>query len=192
MRKHNNYVEAITTDTPTLMCVKMRPFSIGHYLLMKKYDCAYVSDDPKPYTIEDLIMSIMICSREFDDFLNFIDDKSCMKWIKKWGKFVNKEVKGNVNYLTEKNKQFIDYINDGIRIPKYWMAQNNESPRKSNRLIEHMITTLQGKLGYTRNEVLNCSLNQALYDYFLYLETNGVLELMNDEELDLLEEKLDV
>lgn len=168
--------------------MKMRQFSIGHYLLMKKYDCAYVSDELVDPTPEDLILGLAICAREFDDFLNFIEDKSCVKWIKKWGKYVNKEVNDNPRYLVQKHKEFVDYLNNGMRIPKYWMLQKEDDGiRKPGRLIEHMITTLQGELGYTRQEVLNCSFNQAIYDYFLYLESKGVIELMTDDELQLLE-----
>jgi hypothetical protein len=188
MSKRFNYIDAILTNsTPRIMGVKLRPFSIGHYLLMKKYDCNYVSDEPADTSIDDLVLSISICCRKFDEFVDFISDKNCLKWIAKWGKQINKEVNGDPFYIIKKRNEFIQYLNEGMRIPKYWLLVEEDDGGSSGRLMEHIITTLQGELGYTKDEVLNIPFTQAIYDYFLYLENKGIIKLMTDEELNLVE-----
>jgi hypothetical protein len=172
------------------MGVALRPFSIGAYLLMKKYEIVYAEENPNtPITIGDLVMSILICSRTFDDFISLMQSENCLTEIKNWGKCIDKEIRNNPNYFCEKSNMFVKYMEDGMKTPKYWvLANDDDRSGSSNKLMEHIITTLQGQLGYQRSETLNCSYRQALYDYLLYLEQKGVIQIMNDGELSELEE----
>ena len=122
MKNDNDYISAITSEPVRIMGINLRPLSIGSYLLMKKYEVAFVSDTPAETTINDLVMGIAICARTFDGFMEFINGPDCMKWVEKWGKAVNKELKRKPNYFVEKQDMFVDYLTNGMRIPKYWLV----------------------------------------------------------------------
>ena len=41
----DDYLHSIIPEPVTILGQELRPFSLGHYLLLNRLDCAFLSDD---------------------------------------------------------------------------------------------------------------------------------------------------
>jgi hypothetical protein len=101
----------------TILGVKLEPYSLGHYLIMQRFDCAFVSDDTNRCGgIEDLLLGIAICSRTYDDFLAFIrDDAKFDAWMKAWREHIMSDM---YSWYARKSFSVCAYIQGSRLFPK--------------------------------------------------------------------------
>ena len=78
-----HYAEAALPNPVSVLGVRLRPFSLGHVILMKKYDMPWVSDKEELPSIWALIFGVFICSQSWSEF------ESWMKEENEWDKFEN-------------------------------------------------------------------------------------------------------
>jgi hypothetical protein len=92
MTQLDHYVQSCLPETYTPLGVKLLPYSIGHYQLMRRYKCSFTADketviDPATI-IPDLLLGIAICSRTYDEFCEFEknDVEWCLNtsWFSRW------------------------------------------------------------------------------------------------------------
>lgn len=186
----DTYVKSLIPEFYSLLGVKLRPFSLGHIFLMRRFGCKFSADDPNTMGgIDDLLLGIAICCRSYEGFLEFIDDPvEFNKWCKKWGKYIKKHVRKNKNFnLIKQFHLFKEYMKSGIIIPKYWETQNTESSMESgSHWTQSVYNVLISDLGYNQTDALNIPVSKALNEYYKHLEKNGIINLMSDEELELI------
>jgi hypothetical protein len=186
----NNYTKALIPEPYTLLGIELKPFCLGHIFLMQRFGCAFSSESPDTMGgIDDLLLGISICSRTYEEFLEFVNTpKELKEWTKKWGKYIKKETKKKNFDILSKFEFFREYLKSGIFIPKYWELETSEHKEQSGTHWTHtVLNTLTSELGYTQSEALNVAIARGLQDYFRYLEKNGSITLMTDEDLEMLE-----
>jgi hypothetical protein len=54
-----------------ILGLELRPFCLGHYFLMEKYKCAFISEVGGEVGFSDLLIGLLICSRTYEEFLEF-------------------------------------------------------------------------------------------------------------------------
>lgn len=186
-----NYTKALIPEPYIILGVPLRPLCLGHIFLMQRFGCKFSSEDPDTMGgIDDLILGISICSRTYEGFLEFIDnEKEFKSWTKKWGKAIKQQIKKEKHYdLFFKFSLFKEYLKHGIIIPKYWELETGEKTEESGTHWTHsVLNVLTSELGYSQSEALNVPVARALQDYFRYLEKNGAITLMTDDELEMVE-----
>ena len=64
MRDFNS---TIVPDTHEVLGIKLRPFSLGHYILLEKNNCALLLGGPA--TVIDFAIAVVVCSNTFEEFL---------------------------------------------------------------------------------------------------------------------------
>lgn len=183
------YTRACVPDTPTILGVKLRPFSLGHYFLFNRYDCGYVKSKEEDGGIIDLFLGVAICSRTYEDFLEFAnDEKSFNEYMKVWGEEITRRIKEDKEFnFVHKMMDFQDYMRNAIVIPKFFYNKNDGKESGAHWSVS-LLNALVSECGYTQSEALNAPLSKALFDYYKHLENNGVISLMGDDELQLLAE----
>lgn len=191
-RQLNNYVRASIPDPYRILGVRLRPFCLGAYFLMQRFDVAFASDDvDRIGGIPDLLLSLAICSRTYEEFLEFVEDeKGFKKWCNKWGKEIKKQMKRDKTFnMFHKFMSFEKYMKDGIVIPKYFEGDDSDEGTSSGaHWTQSVLLVLTSELGYTYSEALNMPLSKGLSDYFKWAENTGMVTLMNDDELEIVEE----
>lgn len=170
------YFRAAIPEPFRILGLRLKAFSLGHYLILKRFGCAFVSETDARATREDLVFGVLVCSMDHDEFLAFMDHAEFLKSIQKWGHEVG------LFDLKEKALLFQRYIEEGTQQPKFWIEQDDNDPSGSH-WSQVMITTLRGKLGYTRHEVLNAPLTRAFSDFYKFAEESGIVRIMTDEEI---------
>ncbi len=188
------YVKALIPEPYNILGVELKPFCLGHIFLMKRFDCKFSSDEASTLGgIDDLLLGITICSRSYEEFLDCMNKPGPFcNWLKNWGTAIRKHIKKNKHFnLIRQFVLFKDYMKSGVVIPKYWETQSTDdnTAQSGAHWTQTVMTTLTSELGYTQTEALNVSVSKALSDYYKHLENNGIVNLMSDDELALVENK---
>ncbi len=175
------YVQAAIPEPFRILGLKLKPFSFGHYLILKRFDCAFVSEVQASATRDDLIFCVLVCSMSHDEFLKFIERKDIIKQIRKWGR--------RIGWFDLKEKALLlqQYIDQGTQQPKFWILKEDDKPGGAH-WSQVIATTLRGKVGYTRDDLMNCPLTQAFSDFYKHAEECGVIRLMTEAEAEAVKE----
>jgi hypothetical protein len=168
------YFRAAIPEPYRILGRHLHPFSLGHYIILKRFGCAFVADEAATATREDLIFGVFVCSLTYEEFHEWLNRKDLFKKVKKWGKKVG------VFDLPSKAALFQEYIKAGQEHPKFWLEQEDDKPSGAH-WVQSVITALTGSLGYSRSEALNAPLCQSLFDFYKHAENLGVVTIIDDE-----------
>jgi hypothetical protein len=189
-RQLDNYTKALIPEPYVILGVELKPLCLGHIFLMKRFECGFADEDPAATGgIEDLFLGIAICSRKYEDFLEFIKDPVELKrWTKQWRKEILRQIKKSQNGydLFTRIALFKKYLKDGIKVPKYW-EQSEDDGISGTHWTHSVLNVMTSELGYSQEEAMNVPVTRALHDYFRFLERSGAITLMTDDELEIVE-----
>jgi hypothetical protein len=185
------FVRASVPDPYTILGVKLRPFSLGHFFLMRRFDCAFSAENQSSGGILDLLLGIAICSHTYDGFLEFIqDDKAFTEWMQHWQKHIATliETDKDFNFL-HKMMDFESYMKDGVQLPKFSTEPTSHDTKHSGaHWTQIVLGVIMSEYGYDYDRAINMPLSRALADYYKVMEKHGVVTLLTDEEIQMLEE----
>ncbi|MDD5351531.1 MAG: hypothetical protein PHQ12_15065 [Chthoniobacteraceae bacterium] len=176
------YAFAAIPDPYRILGLRLRPFSLGHWLLMQRFSCSFATQPNTPTlhhsttpsaaaSRDDCLLGILICSMRHADFLAFIEQKDCFKQITKWGKKV-----GFID-LKPAAELFAKYLAESLSEPDY-VELKPGSGEVAGDWAQNLKITLMTRLGYAEAEALDMPLSKALADYFKLAEADGILRLL--------------
>lgn len=167
----SGYAKAFLPEPYRILGLNLRPFCLGHYLLMQRFGCGYLANEMNR---EDLLLGVLICSMTYRQFLVFIEQKSFEREVKKWGKKIG------LFDLPEKSDLFETYLKESLEEPNYIELHPSDN---SGDWAQSLKMTLMTRFHFTEEEALEMPLSQALADYYKLAESEGVLRLVSDEEV---------
>ena len=181
-----SYIQASLPDLVTILYLDLKPFTLGHYLLMLRHRCAFVdTTNNLGCNIEELtkqlILGLSICHRTHDEFNEWIYSEGWKQWLEEYGNIVREQSEKDKSFnILEKILMFRNYIEEGMKFPEA------TSPKGSGKTFTHWTSTVMdtmiSKCGYTEKQILNeVPLRKVLYHFFKYLESNGVLKIAPEE-----------
>ena len=175
-----DYYQAAVPDGWQILGVKLRPLSLGHLILLKRYGSAFVVGGIP--TEADLVLSVLICSRTYEDAVELVESGRFKQEAKKLDKALR--VCGDVQARCE---WFNDYINEGLDGPKLWQKENKG--KSLGAPPEQVIKcALMSKLGFSESEVLNRAFSLSLWDMATVAEMDGSLRIFSEEDARLQEQ----
>lgn len=203
----NSIFEAALPQPYRVLGIKLKPFCLGHYLLLRRHGCAFVADEQARATREDLIFAVLVCSQSFDEFQSWINDGKVSAWeqckeLARFATFRSSTAEMLAAFggrrwqyetlrigravglfdLKEKCELFQRYLEEHTREPKVWFEK--EPTTESGSHWSHSVfVVLTGNLGFTRDQALSMPLHEALLHYFKHAENNGIVTLMTAEEI---------
>lgn len=169
------YAQATIPEPYRILGLRLRPFSLGHWLLMQRFNCAFIGTEATDKS--DLLTGVLICSMRYQEFLQFIEQKDFHKQIIKWGKRV-----GMLD-LDDRGKLFQTYLKDSLSEPAY--VELRPGGDGVGDWAQNLKITLMTRLGYTELEALDMPLSKALADYYKLAESDGFLRLLTAEDLEM-------
>jgi hypothetical protein len=211
MRGDNDIFAATKPEPYQVLGLELKPFALGHYFTLKRFNCAFVSDEAEQLTREDLILACLVCSMpagHFDEWANsgkltFLEKASvwfrlicgkaskaefaaacaCDRWEVEVVRWGNSI---GAFDLEAKAKMFLAYLSESGRFPKYWVEREDTSPSGSH-WAHSVLISLTGKLGFTEERAMTMPLREALLHFFKQAEMDGAVRLMTQEEIELTE-----
>ncbi len=178
IEKPRPYSESAIPEPFRILGLKLLPFSFGHYLLLKRFDCAFVAEDERYADRDDVLIGVLICSMSPSDFLEFIESKGFKREVREWGK------KTGLFSLKEKAALFQKYLRSGWQEPPHI---NKAGGRSTGDWVQNVKITLQAKLGYTDDEVMSMPMSKAMADYYKLAESEGAIHLLTPHDLESMD-----
>lgn len=168
---------SIMVQPPVIRCigVEMRPFSLGHHLLLEHERSPFVIGGSFP-SYADLIAAAFTCAHTWEENLALRRSPRRMKlraWV--WGRLA-----GNFDVAVE-----ILHINQYIRDAEIIPEQRKSKPGTSRYLFSDWPTRLLAhllSLGYSESEALNLPLAQANRLFVAHLEVNGMADFVSERD----------
>ena len=177
-----------------ILGLTLRPFSIGHHLLMQRFECAFVAEKETKAGANDLILGVLICSMQYQEFLDLIESRQLAPALARWRKkimpfsflgvmpFLGRWWRRHYAFnVVEKMQLFSSYLKAGMKVPLYWEEEGCES--SAAHWTQCVLNVLCGQLGYDYNHAVNMPMTQAFEDYFRYAESHKIIRLMTEDEI---------
>lgn len=157
---------------PFRICgVKLRPFSLGHAILFKRFQIPFLDDEGEP-TFNDFVTAIILCACRYEEAIEVFQDIKFDRTLRKW----MKKLRGiDVN---AKVKLFYDYLSEHVDCVPLYSRSENGSPMDAP--FEQVVKlTLMSKCGRTETEVLNLPYSLAIWDYLTFKAMEGQVTLLD-------------
>lgn len=161
---------AAVPEPVTLLGLRLRPFSLGHNLLLHRIESAFVVGGKVGY--DDLAASVLICAQTYREAVACFDDPKLRRFMLKW----HRKLTGDVWWrralrltvrpvdLKAKSEAFTKYIEDGSRMPYYDVPADRvgESQIESIHAVQ---LALMAKTTLTEAELMDRPWGRCLFDY---------------------------
>ena len=175
----DEYLHSIIPEPVTILGQELRPFSLGHYLLLNRLECAFLVDDKEPL-LGDLLLGLLVCSNTYEVAQDLLRRDDLGADIKAWA--------GNVGEFEadEKAKLFTGYLANAMEVPKFWTSGQSNGSQAGAPWPQLVRTRLLSEGGLTATELMNQPLGQPWWDYLALNEQKGSLKLSDATTEELL------
>jgi len=174
----DEYLHSIIPEPVTILGQDLRPFSLGHYLLLNRLECAFLVDDKEPL-LGDLLLGLLVCANTFEGAQSILRHDDLGADIKAWAENVG-EFEAD-----DKAKLFTDYLAKAMEVPKFWTSGPTGGGKAGAPWPQLVRTRLLSEGGLTSTQLMNQPLGQTWWDYLALNEQRGALKL-NDATTDEL------
>lgn len=190
MNEHTSYYHARLPEPTTILGLKLRPFSLGHLLLLHRINSYFVGDDEN-LTYEDLALSVLICSQRYAEAVAIFDDPDLKRFMARWaarltGRGVLTALKLRrlrVIDLHKKAAEFAAYIASGHRKVDYkGKGDGHEIPLPLVQIVR--VTLLQEFGGLTDEAIVDRPWGLCMEDYLTIHSLKGNVDLYAEGTFD--------
>lgn len=202
----DNFFAAAHPEPWQILGVKLKPFSLGHYIKLARLGCAFVSEKEERATLSDLLLGVVVCSMptatdpDKDPFWVWLNrTKGGWRYtLYKLGKqmmrqqystpaeydaFVWGKKLGAIDF-SSKVQMFSDYMDKCSAMPAYVEEKRDQPPKASGaHWCQSVLSSLVSKCGYTMEEALNVPVSRALSDFIKQAESDGAVRILPPEAL---------
>jgi hypothetical protein len=168
------YAHAAIPDPFRILGLRLQPFSLGHLLLLQRFDCAFLADTPTTATKADLILGVLVCSMRPVEFLDFLESPSFVREVATWGKKIKKFD------FTAKAELFRQYLAAALQEPEYIAIQPGG---EEGDWVQALKLTLTTRLGYSDAEAWEMPISKAFSEYYKLAEAEGLVRVLTPEDL---------
>ena len=168
-----SYAVSAIPEPYRILGLRLKPFSLGHYLLMQRFGCRFIVGDATTAERNDLLLGVLICSMNHADFLAFIEQPDFLKEVQKWGKSVS------LFDFPEKSKLFQRYLRESLTEPEFIETNPQES---SGDWAQNLKMTLVTRLNYSEPAAMDMPVSKALAEYYSLAESEGTLRMITAED----------
>lgn len=165
--EYETFLRLALPEPTVILGQELLPLSVGHLLYLDKLGLLPAI---KP---EEIVMAVLICTRETADIIPTIQDPWLWLKIRVW-LFRHSPIRA-IDW-TEKMVTFSDYISEGTETPSTMsLAEGgkNSLAESGTPFLQHIKATLQSRLNYSPAEAMDCPYVQAMWDYYAFHESEG-------------------
>jgi len=188
------YFAAIPTPV-SVLGIRLRPYSLGHVLLLSRFDNAFVMGG-RP-ALEDVIQGIVICSQTYAEALRDMDNPKLPSLVGKWQRSLQPRYwwggrKPELGFSpAQAAKQFVEYLRAGSSFPIFSVPQDKKSNDPLHvPLVQTVKVYLMSKLNFSEAELLDRPWGLCLWDYFTSHAMEGNCKICDTTDDEALRAKL--
>ena len=194
MKTYFDYVNVIEPKIFTICGIQLKPFSLGHYLLLEKLQNPFLTDNPNFQIdlvngIYNFYFALIICGHSYEENVELLNNEKelkriCNKISKHIIKVSKKEKGWNIWEKIVMFKQYIRYFSD---IPNFTIENQSNSAASGIDWKQNLFTIAKSEWGYTDTEILNMPLSRLFYEWCSFAEKNGSIHVLNHDEMEQVE-----
>lgn len=169
------YVDARdTVPTPrTVAGVELRPFCLGHHLLLKACSLPFAGNAEADCGSEDVMLGVAICGLKYEETVDAMNSGEWPEIIARW----RKRIAGpwwNPTLLDYEaiEEAFREHLRDGYAMPPIW-KRDGAGGFSLSAPWELLLKNTLVRNGYGESEVLNGYLPARWHDYFTIRELDA-------------------
>ncbi len=187
----------------TILGLRLRPFSLGHIILLYRVESAYVCGGSPDFS--DLALSILICASTYEEGVALLDNKDLSSEMRRWAERLTGMNRLSVRLglkkptpidFEAKHAAFSEYIKEGSKVPNYHFNPGDFSELACPN-VQIVKASLMRDMKFTESEILNRSWALCLWDSVTLKALAGTVKMHDENELseahkraNLLAEKL--
>jgi hypothetical protein len=181
--------EALVPAIWSICGVILKPFCLGHYILLEQIGSPFIAEDPQPLNMNDslcwLFQALLICATTYEENLKILNDDVLHKQV--MAEFVenlHKNMAADVNWnIFQKIAMFKEYAEYYMQMPLYVEEHSKQTAMPSGLDWKQSIYLIFKRLGYGESEILNMSLRKLFYEWTSYAEAEGAIKTMNRQDV---------
>lgn len=172
------YATACFPDTWHILKVKLRPFTLGHALLLQRLESPFLSGGRRPDGT-DLALAVLVCSVPWERAARQAEGR-ILGWRMRWLRVPVENIWGGV-------RAFQDYLREAHDGPEFWVRDQGgqKSPLRAP-FYQTLKLTQMTQFHKSEREALSTPLRLALWDHAALFESKGVIELLDEKQKDLI------
>jgi len=183
-KMESNFLTALIPDPAWCLGVRLRPFSLGHLILLRRIESPFVSREAKQVELGDLILAVILCADTFAAGVEFLGDmttpsEATQKTLEEWG------AKAAKLDLNEEVTEFMAYIRAADTMPAYFTQAGAESQAIGSPFWQIVYLNLHKLTNLIDVEIWNQPLGKTYCDYIAIREQEQVLRVKSDEDAEV-------
>ena len=185
------FSNAVLPDKFIICGVELKPFCLGHYILLEHIGNPILNPDPVEVPKEDglywFFMALIVCSFSYEDAVTLLNDEQLFTEISKSffdNLMKNMDAEKDWNYFTKINL-FKNYLQYYTQMPIY-----NEENASAESMIasgtdwKTNIYLIFKKMGYDESKILNMNMKKLFFEWCSYAEAEGAIKVWNRVDLE--------
>ncbi len=184
MNEHADYYLARVPEPTTILGLRLRPFSIGHLLLLHRIKSYFAGEDEN-LTYEDLALSVLICSQKYEEAIASFNDPELPSLMGKWAD----KLTGNglltrlglrplrIIPLQIKASEFVAYMQRGVRTLSYASTKEGGTPIPLPTVQVIRVTLLRNFGGLTDEALMDRPWGLCVEDYITIHTLDGKVKM---------------
>lgn len=165
------YHEAAIPEPVTVLGIRLRPFSIGHAMLLRRFEAEGAD-------VASLIFGILVCARDYHGALALLASPLRLS-IECWKLGLRLRISG-ANIIEALNV-FRSYIKEGGDYIEFY-DDGKERKRIAAPPVAIVKVFLQRELGVSETDALNMPLGKAISEMMIARAMSGECELIDEKE----------
>lgn len=190
-----DFYTAAIPEPVAILGVRLRPFSLGHVLLLNRFGNAFGT--VKRPELADLIQAIVICSQDYADALADMDDPDLPAHVARWQRklaprnWLGIRQPGLGFSPRDALAAFAAYVREGSSFPLFSVDESKIGGVVAVPMVQSVKVTLQSKMHLAESEVLNRPWGLCLWDYFTLHAQEGNCKIGDTADYDKLQAMAD-
>lgn len=181
------YLAAIP-DTWEILGLKLRPFSLGHVILLHRIESPFIGHQPKGSKLfDDLALAVLICSESYANGIQILHDPGLSKALRSWADSLTgmnrwavrlRLKKPNLINFEGPASEFSEYIKEHSKIPDYDF--NPDDLREVHcPEVQLVKVALMREMGISESEILDRPWGLCLWDYVTMNAQDGKIKMVD-------------
>ena len=181
-----NYGEAIVPPQTIICGVQLKPFCLGHVILLEQLKNPLLSEIPTDAELNDgllnFFVALLICALDYENGIKLISNVDTFKdEMDMFCHNLQRNMKEDKDWnFLNKIALFKYYMKYYLDMPLYTESSSKgEEGTGSGTDWKNSIFIIFKKLGYTEKDILNMSLKKLFYEWTAFAESEGAISVMN-------------
>lgn len=168
-----SYIEALFPEPVEIFGNTLRPFSLGHELVLRRLGVDGRKGVDGDLTIDETLIIVAVCTMSYNQAWQWFTSGEFAGDVQAWANELQAEMDvGNASQIAEAKPWVKRYLSAGFKEPRIEHEQPGgglcEIP-----LAEHVLQTLARDCGVTLKQALNMPRPLAMWKYYAALEMSG-------------------